>query len=359
MTHLNKCEEKGDEQYYQRRKMPEWSMLLQTAMKTQRRQARQIMTRMSLAVVLAGMLGFQAPKHFRVDVETTNITFSVRDKQGSFVDSLRQKDFEIREDSRKQEILSFSRAADLPLTLGLILDRSGSQRSHFRDHRDVVMDFLANTLRSADSLFVAIFQNQVRLLSDFSSSRSKVAEDLDLLESEIFAGIHESLTPLGPPGSLQGGSAVFDAVYYSCRKMRPLAGRKALLLFSDGIDNASRTSLEDAIRAAQEADTILFVLFQASLLHLPSVEVAQNLLYDNNRLAVETGGELIEGTSAKMKSALSLISTQLRSMYEVSYISNNPTKAAGFRKIEIKVKNKDLNVKARKGYWRSPIKPVG
>ena len=201
-----------------------------------------------------------------VDVRVVNVFATVRDKHGAIVPNLTKDDFTLEEDGRPQTIRYFTRETDLPLTLGLLVDTSMSQRRVLDQERSASSTFLDQVLRpNKDLAFVIHFDREVELLQDLTSSRQKLLSALELLQTPQFTRNVGSNSPTSSPGSYHrgGGTLLYDAVYLASNEMmKKQQGRKALVVLSDGVDTGSQETLAKAIEAAQRADTLVYsILF--------------------------------------------------------------------------------------------------
>lgn len=311
--------------------------------------------RLTLALCLASLaapLGCraQAPAQIRVDVSLVNVGFSVRDDKGNLVTNLTQDDFEIAEDGVPQKISFFARSTDVPLTLGLIMDVSGSQQSFLKPHHNDLQAFLKTVLRPQDRAFLVCFGNNLRLMSDHSNS----PQDLVAALKEFEKGRNIGDFPLlGPREHRVLGTAFYDAIFYSSTQMMQNVerGRRALIVFSDGEDNSSAHHMLDAIEAAQTNDVLLFTIRYT--------EVRDGRLNARNkygmsvmeRIARETGGADFDGQGKGLLDGFRQIDTQLRSSFELAYHTSNPPGDKTFHKIAIKPKQPGLTVRAKTGYY--------
>lgn len=189
----------------------------------------------------------------RVNVRLVNVAFTVRDAQGKLVTNLTKDDFEVFDDGQAQPISLFARGEDLPLTLGLIVDFSGSQEHFVKQHEHDLRTFLKDVLSARDRAFLVCFGNHLRLGSDFSSSASELIDGLKKLEKR-------EVPEIGPREYRAGGTAFYDAIYHATTlKLAHVdQGRRALIIFSDGEDNSSAHNMMDTIEAAQTENVVLF-----------------------------------------------------------------------------------------------------
>src|SRR5271170_5975156 len=189
----------------------------------------------------------------RVKVNLVSVAFVARDANGALVNNLTQDDVDVVEDAIPQKIAFFSRSADVPLTLGLVVDASGSQDHFSKQHKDDLEVFFKDVLGPKDRVFLVAFANSIRLLSDFSQSGG------DLLE--VWKTYHKSKVKfplLGPEEDRELGTAFYDSIYYSVtEKLAQENGRRAILLFSDGEDNSSSHDMMTAIETAQSENVVV------------------------------------------------------------------------------------------------------
>ena len=270
--------------------------------------------------------------HKRVD--EVNVLFIATDKHGKFVRDLNQSDFEILDDHKPpQSIVNFRRETDLPLHLGLLIDVSGSVHSRFDFEQNAAISFLEKTIRPRfDKAFVVGFNKQSQMAQDFT-------DNVQLLS----AGIHRMQDG--------GGTALYDAIYKACKekflKDRPEhPARKAIIVVSDGEDNQSEVTRAQAIEMAQRAEVIIYAIStDDSGLILRGDKVLE-------QLAASTGGRAFFPFKMKdMTRSFAAIEDELRSQYVVSYKPADFDADGRFRSIEISALKKDLQVRARKGYF--------
>src|ERR1700722_17916499 len=212
---------------------------------------------------------------FSTDVKVVSVLATVRDRQGKIVADLTKDDFDLTEESRPQIIRYFSRETDLPLTLGLLVDASLSQRQVLGEERTASRRFVEKVLREdRDQTFLIHFDHDTELLQDLTSSRAKLERALDDLELPQDARPQLGRRGGGYPGggggypggggrrSNQPGTTLYDAVLLASDElMRKRQGRKALILLTDGVDNGSKVPLYEAIEPAQRADTLVYSIW--------------------------------------------------------------------------------------------------
>jgi VWFA-related protein len=344
-----------------------------------------------LGLLLAGkVLRGQQKPDVTVQVKVVNVPATVRDKHGAIVNNLTKDDFIVEEDGRPQAIHYFSQESDLPLTLGLLVDTSRSQLRVLDQERSASSSFLDQMLRpEKDKAFLIHFDHEVELLQDLTSSREKLRSALDALQEPHFSQTSSGNAPDQsqgvPPGGRHGGydhqgggTQLYDAVYLASDElMKKQTGRKAIVILSDGVDRGSKESLQGAIAAAQRSDTIVYsILFKDENEHpfgggyggygghhggmggpggrhggypQESRPDGKKIL---EQLSRETGGRLFEVSGKQPVSKIyAQIEEELRNQYSLGYTPDRTDPGAGYHKIAVKTKQKELVVQAREGYY--------
>jgi len=292
----------------------------------------------------------QAPAPIRVDVSLVNVGFSVRDDKGNLVANLTQDDFEVTEDGVPQKISFFARSTDVPLTVGLIMDVSGSQQSFLKPHHNDLQAFLKTVLLPRDRAFLVCFGNNLRLMSDYNNSPKELVDALK--EFEKGKNI-EDFPIIGPREHRVLGTAFYDAIFYSSTQMMQNVerGRRALIVFSDGEDNSSAHHMMEAIEAAQANDVLLFAIRYTELRNGRLNARNKYGIGVMERIARETGGADFDGQGKGLLDGFRQIGEQLRSSFELAYHTSNPPGDKTFHKIVIKPKPPGLTVRAKTGYY--------
>ena len=340
-----------------------------------------------------------------VQVKVVNVLATVRDKHGKIMNGLTKDDFTLTEDGRPQTIRYFSRETDLPLTLGLLVDTSMSQRRVLGEERSASQSFLAQMLREdKDKAFVIHFDREVELLQDLTASHDKLRAALESLEAPQFSRTSGGNYPSGGggggsgPGSgggsgggqgrhRGGGTLLYDAVYLASDElMEKQQGRKALIVLSDGVDNGSKETLEESIESAQRANTVVYSIlfkddeaygngggFGRTGISIPGMggpgmgrggmgggrggrrnpEQHADGKKILERISKETGGRLFEVSKKEpVEQIYSQIEEELRNQYSLGYTPDRGgAPEAGYHKIQVAAKPKDLTVQARDGYY--------
>jgi VWFA-related protein len=306
--------------------------------------------RLPVAVALAASLAVPAiPQEpaqgpaLRSTVNLVNLFATVRDKNKRIVGDLKQDDFKIFEDNQEQKIAFFSKEVTLPITLGLLIDTSGSEQNRLGAEQEAASRFLERVMRKGDEAMVISFDLDVDLLADFTDDRAQIERAINKARIGAISG--GVVTP-GTIPSNTGGTHFYDAVFLACNdKLVTEAGRKALVIITDAQDEGSKLRLEEAIEAAQRTDTVVHVL----LVHDPGYSWRPDVA---KKLSEETGGRTIEVSSEKkLNEAFDQISEELRSQYTVGYYPTNPAKDGKFRKVRVETANKDFKILTRKGYY--------
>ena len=283
----------------------------------------------------------------RAETHLVNLTFSVRKADGTLVSGLNREDFEVAEDGVPQTIAFFNKEADLPLTLGLIVDASDSQSKFYKQHRKDIEKFLRTVVRPQDEVFSICFGNHLRLTSDSTASTAAVLDGL-----ERFDKGDRKFPELTVDDTREGGTALFDAVYFAIEeKIAQAQGRrKALVLFTDGEENSSAHDLLDAIDAARDQDTLLFAIRYTNEKESHGAHARQGIAVLHH-LATETGGLDYDALHTNISEAFEQIAENLRSLYSIGYHSTHNRHDGSFHRVAITTRDSDDTVHARTGYY--------
>jgi len=356
--------------------------------------------------VAPSMLAQDAAATAAAEVKVVTLPVTVRDKKGKIVRDLTKDDFTLQEDGRLQTIRSFASNADLPLTLGLLVETSSSQDKVLDAERNASRSFLEQMLVQAkDKAFLIHFDHEVELLQDLTSSKEKLQKALDLLKTP--SDRERANDPNDPANSpsksdSQHGTQLYDAVFLASNELlKKQPGRKALIILSDGVDRGSKTYLDGAIEAAQRADTAVYTIYFAEPRHndrdqqgagqrqggggypgggggggwpgggggwpgsggggrgnrggqRPKEEPRADGKVNLQRISKETGGRFFE-TSKKQSvgEVYDSLVEELRTQYNMGYTPDRDSSASGYHHVQLTVKNKDkeLTVQTRDGYF--------
>src|SRR5580704_9560678 len=289
-----------------------------------------------------------------VVVQTTlvNVFATVRDKKNGIVSDLTQNDFKIMEDGQPQEVAFFSKEVNMPITLGLLIDTSGSMERVIGAEQDTASRFLREVMRKKDEAMVISFDFDVDLLADFT-------QDTNVLERAIRRTSVNSVGGGGvvtpgtiPQGNNAGGTDLYDAIYLACHdELATEAGRKGVIILTDAEDTGSKLRMQDAIEAAQRSDAVIHVLLISD--RMATFGTGPGVAH---RMAEDTGGRVIDVHNEKsLEKAFDELSEELRSQYVLGYYPTNIKRDGVFRKIQVTVARPDVKVLARKGYY-APFK---
>ncbi len=267
------------------------------------------------------------------EVTRVNMLFTVTDKKGRFVTDLTRNDFQVFESKKRQEIMEFTSETDLPLRLAILIDTSNSIRDRFRFQQEAATNFINSVMREQDKATLVSFDTAAEIITDLTNDTNKLEN-----------GVRELR-----PG---GGTALYDAIYLACKdklmRDQPMYKfRRAMVILSDGEDNESRYSREQALEMAQRADTVIYTI-STNITHIET---------DGDKVmryfAEQTGGVAFFPFQAKdLNQSFENIANELRHQYNLFY-RPDPLKTDGqYHSVEIRVKGrKDLIVRARKGYY--------
>jgi VWFA-related protein len=329
---------------------------------------------------------------FSSQVKVVNMLVTVRDKHGKIVPNLNKDDFTLEEDGKPQTIRYFSEVIDLPLTMGLLVDTSFSQRRLLDQERAASKNFLVQVLREGkDKAFLIHFDHEVELLQDLTSSGQKLEAALDSLNTPQFSHDSGSNSPDPSAGSGRGqhregaGTLLYDSIYLASNElMKKQTGRKAVIVLTDGVDRGSKESLDSAIESAQRADTLVYsILFKDDEDRAsrggfsgpgmgrggmggggmgrhggggqrPSQESRPDGKKILERISRETGGRFFEVTKKETTEDIyATIQEELRGQYSIGYTpeKTDVAVASGYHKILLRTTQKDLAVQTREGYY--------
>jgi VWFA-related protein len=295
----------------------------------------------------------QPSETLKVNVSVVSVFFNVKDKHGALIPNQTKDDFEVFEDGKPQTLKYFTAETNLPLTLGILIDSSGSQLRVLDMEKEVGGAFLKQILTDKDEAFVIDFNVDASLVQDFTRDVHRLQKALNSVK--INTGFSTGPIPGaggGPvPTAQQAGTVLFDAVYLSAHDMLAKeVGRKAMILLTDGEDEGSKLKIKDAIEAAQKADAIVYVLLCADRGFYGGMGYSGE--YDMRKLTEATGGRVINVGNKfdKLRDAFDQIAAELRSQYNIGFVSTNTKLDGTYRKIEIKNKQ-GYKIQARAGYY--------
>lgn len=299
------------------------------------------------ALILGSCQRSAAQSPIRVDVNLVNVAFTARDSSNALIGNLTKNDVDLYEDALPQQIEFFAKSTDLPLTLALIMDVSGSQEHFERKHRKDLEIFLREVLGPQDRAFMICFGNHLRLVSDYTNSADEI-----LTNMELFDKGKKHFPEIGPPEERDLGTAFYDSIYYSVtEKLALTGGRQAILMFSDGEDNSSSHNMMQAIEAAQAANVLIYSIRYTETKHGELNARNKYGISVMDRIAKETGGAHIDAQTTDPHTYFRQIAEELRTSYELAYYPTNRAKDDTFRKIVIKPKQPGVRIRAKTGYF--------
>ncbi len=297
------------------------------------------------AVLVATLRGQDQEPTFSSDVQVVNQLATVRTRKGEIVRDLTKDDFSLLENGRPQTIRYFSRDTDLPLTIGLLVDTSMSQEKVLDAERSASYRFVAQVLReNKDHVFVMQFDLSVQTRQILTSSRAELEKSLPFVDTPTRRELR---------AQYGGGTLLFDAIVQASEDvMKTQKGRKALIILSDGGENGSQATIEEAIDAAHRADVLIYTILYADSGYSSFGSEGKGIM---NRLAKETGGGHYEvSKKTPIDQVYTLIEEDLRSQYSLGYVPSvepGMPQSSGFRKIQLTVKRPNMVVQTRDRYW--------
>jgi VWFA-related protein len=294
---------------------------------------------------------------FKVAVNLVDVFFTVKNKSGELVPHLTKDDCSVSEDKQPQTLKNFMAETDLPITLGILLDTSGSQQRVLPLEQDAGSQFLEQVLRKKDEAFLISFDVDVDLLQDYTNSPRQLARAMQKAEINTAGGNGGAGIPGAGGGTIPTvgspkGTLLYDAVVLAANnKMAQENGRKAMILLTDGEDEGSDHKIGEAIAAAQRTNVMVYVIL-----------IADRGFYGGfgysgysamKRLTDETGGRLIDvgNNGKKLEAAFQQIQDELRTEYIASYTPSNTKLDGGFRRISVECKGDGLKIQSRRGYY--------
>jgi VWFA-related protein len=292
---------------------------------------------------------------FKLQVNLVDMFFTVKDKQGNLVPHLTKDDCTVSEDKVPQKLKTFVAETHQPLTLGILLDTSGSQYRVLPLEQQVGGEFLERVLQKKDEAFLLSFDVNVDILQDFTNSARMLSHAMDKAQINTAGGGGGGIPGAGggtiPSIGQPKGTVLYDAVYLaSNEKMNQESGRKAMILLTDGEDEGSEHRIQEAIAAAQKSNVIVYTIL-----------IADRVFYGGfgysgysamKKLTEETGGRLIDvgNNGKKLEDAFQQIEDELRTQYVATYTPSNLKLDGTFRHVTVECKD-GMKVQVRKGYF--------
>ena len=290
----------------------------------------------------------------KVDVDVVSLYCTVHNKQNGLVSSLQKGDFDLSEDNKPQTVKYFSKETDIPLTMGLLIDVSGSQANMIEPERQAGSQFFSSVLRKKDVAFLISFGADSDLLQDITGTPRLLQQGLGRLKPNF--GYSGPTSGPVPTMSHQAGTVLYDAVYLAAHDvLASESGRKAIILITDGEDEGSKLNVKDAIEAAQKADAIIYSILYVDRRFYGGFQIGYSGESVLKQMSEETGGRLFTvGGKNTLDAIFGQIQEEMRTQYLIGYTPTNSNKDGSFRKIDLKTHDKDFKVQVRKGYYAMP-----
>jgi Ca-activated chloride channel family protein len=286
----------------------------------------------------------------RLGTQLVNVLFAVQDKQNRYINDVAQEEITILEDGKPQQIFTFKREFDLPLTMALLIDVSGSERYTLPLLKDAGARFIESVIRpNKDTAAIVKFEGEPTLMQGLTSNAARLRKGLEEIAfiGGPPGGVFGGTTPPINGGSRQGGTSLYDAIIATAADLLAKEpGRKTIILITDGEDTTSRMKLGDAIDEALRAEVVIYAIGIGD----PGFGIDEGTL---KRICEATGGRaVIPKSNRELDRAFTQLEQDLRQQYLLAYEPANETPDGGFRKIEVKVANrKDVRIRHRKGYY--------
>ena len=309
------------------------------------------------AIAGIALLAQDLPEPIKVQVNLVNIFCSVRDKKNGLIANLSKDDFQLTEDGKSQTIKYFTRETDLPLTIGLLVDVSGSQANLIEIERRAATAFFEQVLKKKDVAFLISFGVDSDLLQDITGSPRLLRDGLDRLRLNAGTGGFSSGGPV-PTANKPRGTVLYDAVYLAANdRLAKEVGRKIIVLITDGEDQGSTYSITQAIEQAQKADSVIYSIYYVD----PGAYGRGGFNFGGGgmgylkKMSEETGGRVFQvDRGHSLSDAFTQLQQEMRSQYAIGWTPESDRKDGSYHKIDVKVADKNLKVQARKGYYALP-----
>jgi VWFA-related protein len=296
----------------------------------------------------------------KLQVNLVDLFFTVKDKQGNLVPHLTQDDCTVSEDKQPQKLKKFEAETHQPLTLGILLDTSGSQERVLPLEQDVGSQFLERVLTKKDEAFLLSFDVNVDLLQDYTNSARMLSRAMAKAQINTAGGGGGGIPGAGggtiPSIGAPKGTVLYDAVYLaSNEKMNQETGRKAMILLTDGEDEGSNHKIQEAIAAAQKSNVIVYTILIADRGFYGGFSMGYSGFSAMKKMTEETGGRLIDvgNNGKKLQDAFQQIEDELRTQYVATYTPLNTKLDGTFRRVSVECKD-GMKVQVRKGYFATP-----
>jgi len=286
---------------------------------------------LTVAALLLVPLWLTAQETLRVTVRLVNVTATVRGPDGQLARALTREDFEVLDEGQAQAIRVFAREAEVPLSIALLLDISGSTAKDLKFEQDSASRFARSILREQDRIALFPFNDEVTQATAFTSSAIRLEQVLRSVR----------------PG---GGTSLFDAIFLAAEQLRKQQGRKVMILVTDGGDTTSHIGFKEALRAAQEADAVLYSIIVVPIRSDAGRDTAGE--HALQLLSEGTGGRFYTPeNAAQFDPVFAGIADELHTQYVLGFYADPNLAAGGYRRLQVRVLSPGFTVQARKGYY--------
>jgi len=291
-------------------------------------------------------------------VGLVTVACAVDTRAGTPARNLKAADFRLLDDGQPREIANFWQESDLPLTVALVADVSGSQARYVASHRNAIGLFLKQVIGPRDRAMVVEVAQKAWLISGLTGSGS----DLNAAVERIGSAAGKQSPLLGPECRNQdfphscGGTALWHGLYYTAKELQPVSGRKAIIVLSDGMDTGSDVPLNDVVEMAQSAGTVVYAIKYANPMRFLSLTatIVQAASRGLDRLSRDTGGLVFPNPGHNVSEVFSRIEADLRNLYMLGLTLPSDARDGRFHKLAVSVPGQDVVVRARAGYWARP-----
>ncbi len=289
-----------------------------------------------------------------IDVQSVTVPCAVANREGIPAGNLKADDFRLFDDGQSHPITSFWQESDLPLTVALVADISGSQANYIRGHREDLSQFLTQVIGPRDRAMIVEISNRSRLISGLSAS----SRELSAAVATIGTPAGARSPDLGPacrnpsfPHSC-GGTALWHGLYYTAKELKSVSGRKAIVVLSDGLDTGSDIPLTTLVELAQSAGVVVYCVKYSSRMRFlsPGGAIAQAVSHGLERLSRETGGLIFPNPGRNAPEVFSKIESDLRNLYMLGFTPPDAPDGR-FHTLEVTTTRPGLVVRTRPGYW--------
>lgn len=287
----------------------------------------------------------------KLGTDLVTVPFSVTDKRNAYINDLKKDDIEILEDGKPQKLFSFERQTDLPITIAMLIDISGSENNTLIYEKSAGARFFTKVIRpEKDLAAIVTFESEAVLVQDLTSNVPKLQSSLQTVRPAAINAQSGSVTGTPPIiASNAGSTALYDAVYSVANDLlKREAGRRVIILITDGVDTSSQLKLRDAIQSAWRSEVLVYAIGIGD----PGFDGIDHGVL--KKVSDETGGRAYfpKSNAQDLDKAFEQIDEDLRQQYIATYEPANDSHDGSFRTIQVRVKDKkDLNVRYRRGYF--------